>query len=234
MRDHRLVQSALFLVFVAVTLIYAVLLEVRGESVRADVVTIARHYGLVPVDLTGAISQSTWLQISSGDDMQEIGEGNTAVVIPSRTKSDTGAIIDTTDEFVRDVIWSTTSWIALSGADLYYGSLDVFKTLGIRYEYIFKDSLYDIFYVYIGKDKTYDLKELITSLWGKSVEIYARNDIVNNLYFWDRVTFMTLPGTPPTVTNLFVRIGSDLRLIQDTSGDYKKHKRHIRQVFTGT
>jgi len=52
MRDHRLVQSALFLVFVAVTLIYAVLLEVRGESVRADVVTIARHYGLVPVGIT--------------------------------------------------------------------------------------------------------------------------------------------------------------------------------------
>jgi hypothetical protein len=165
---------------------------------------------------------------------QEVGEGTGTIPPKPLSKSDPDALIDTSDEFIRDVIWSSSSGsTTLTGAELYYGSLDVFKTLGLRYEYILKDSIYDIFYVYLGKNKTYDLKELIEWLGGKTVEIYARNDIVNNLYFWDRVTFMTLPGAPATITNVFVRMGSDRWMIQDTSGEYKKHKRHIRKVFTG-
>jgi hypothetical protein len=44
---------------------------------------------------------------------------------------------------------------------------------------------------------------------------------------------MELPQAPKTITQLFVRMGSDLWMIQDVSGEYKKHKRHIRTVFMG-
>jgi hypothetical protein len=47
MKDQRLVQSALFLFFVAATLIYAIFLEVKRDVVRHDMMIIAQHYGLV-------------------------------------------------------------------------------------------------------------------------------------------------------------------------------------------
>ncbi|MEI7477201.1 MAG: hypothetical protein WCJ81_01305 [bacterium] len=52
----------------------------------------------------------------------------------------------------------------LSGTDLYYGSLDSLKILGIRYQYILKDSTYDIFYAYIGKNVAYTIPDLVGSL----------------------------------------------------------------------
>jgi hypothetical protein len=82
----------------------------------------------------------------------------------STTKSDTGALVDSEDSFLNDVLSANSSGKMLSGATLYYGSLDVLKTLGIRYEYILKDSLYDIFYVYVGKNPSYELKPLIESI----------------------------------------------------------------------
>jgi hypothetical protein len=94
----------------------------------------------------------------------------------------------------------------LSGTQLYYGSLDLLKNLGIRYEYILKDGKYDIFYAYIGKNTSYSIPALVNALGGKTVEIYAKNDIVNNLYFGDRVTFITLPSSPDSITSLFVRM----------------------------
>ena len=226
MKDHRLVQSALFLVFVAATLIYAVFVEIKHEVVRDDLIKIAQHYGLtsVPVPI---VSTGITTALSGDQFTQEVGGEQPT------TKSDTGVLVDSEDSFLQDVLLANGSGKMLSWASLYYGSLDVLKTLGIRYEYILKDSIYDIFYVYIGKNPSYELKPLIESIWWKTVEIYAKNDIVNNLYFWDRVTFMELPQTPKTITQLFVRMGSDLWMIQDVSGEYKKHKRHIRTVFTG-
>jgi hypothetical protein len=49
MKDHRLVQSALFLVFVAATLIYAVFVEIKRDVIREDLIKIAQHYGLTSV-----------------------------------------------------------------------------------------------------------------------------------------------------------------------------------------
>lgn len=219
MKDHRLVRIALFLLFVAISLVYAVFVQVRGDQVRQDIAKIVTSAWILTwtVDWTGevlswAVSSWTW----TIDDIDLLDDTRT---------------LDAQDSFLDEVLWTWTSQI-LSGTKLYYGSLDIFKTLGIRYEYILKDNIYDIFYVYIGKWKTYDLQDLARSLGWKTVEIYAKNDIINNLYFGDRVTFIELPQAPQTITSLFVRMGDDLWFIQDVTWEYKKHKRHIRNVFT--
>ncbi len=220
MKDHRLVRIALFLFLVAVSLIYAVFVQVREDEIRKDVMTIVQSAGLfsgatmAPEVTAGSVE--TWEQILSGDEVDPI---------------DTGFLLDDQDSFLNEVLWTWVTTI-LSGTELYYGSLDIFKTLGIRYEYILKDSLYDIFYVYIGKNTSYNLQDIAKELGWKTVEIYAKNDIINNLYFWDRVTFLELPQASTTITSYFVRMGSDLWFIQDVTGEYKKHKRHIRSVFT--
>ena len=143
---------------------------------------------------------------------------------------DENLTIDDEWSFFDEILGTGKSQI-LSGTELYYWSLDIFKSLGIRYEYILKDATYDIFYAYIGSGKTYNITDLVKWIWWKTVEIYARNDIINNLYFWDRVTFVELPWVSPTITSLFVRIWKDLWFIQDISWQYKKHKKHIRSIF---
>jgi hypothetical protein len=128
MKDTRLVQSALFLVFVAATFVYAVLIEARPESVRGDVVTIANHFGLS--DMSGSAALTGQLVSTGEAALQEVGEGTGVIPPKPSTKSDPNAVIDTSDAFIRDVIESTSSGtVTLTGAELYYGSLDVFKTL---------------------------------------------------------------------------------------------------------
>jgi hypothetical protein len=42
MKDHRLVRIALFLFLVAVSLVYAVFVQVREDEIRKDVMTIVQ------------------------------------------------------------------------------------------------------------------------------------------------------------------------------------------------
>lgn len=217
MKDNRLVRIALFLFFVATSLVYAVFVQIRSDDVRKDLMTIIQKYWLVeaPVNtwnvLTGDINTWEIIQDISGEDLT----------------------IDDQWSFFDEILGTWKTQI-LSGTELYYWSLDIFKSLGIRYEHILKDTTYDIFYAYIGSWKTYNITDLVKWIWWKTVEIYAKNDIINNLYFWDRVTFVELPGVAPTITSLFVRIWSDLWFIQDISWQYKTHKRHIRSIFIPT
>ena len=147
---------------------------------------------------------------------------------------DPSIVSETPDSFITDVLSATiTGQRILSWTALYYGSLDILKTLWIRYEYILKDKSYNIYYVYVGKKGTdYAIPDIIKAVWWESIEIYAKNAIINNLYFGDRVTFATLPNQLSTQTNVFVNMGEDLWLIQDLTGQYKQNKRHIRYLFT--
>lgn len=221
MKDHRVVRIALFLFFVAISLVYAVFVQVRGDDIHQNLLTIVQKYGLV--------STTTWTVVDSGSllswDQLASWEDTTGGFI------DNSQTLDTSSSFLDDVLGTGKSQI-LSWTDLYYGSLDIIKTLGLRYEYILKDNTYDIFYAYIGSGKTYNVTDLVKWIGWKTVDIYAKNDIINNLYFWDRVTFVELPQSSPTNTSFFVRMGDQLWFVQDISGDYKKHKRHIRTVFT--
>jgi hypothetical protein len=44
MKDHRLVRIALFLFFVATSLVYAVFVQIRSDDIRKDVITIVQKY----------------------------------------------------------------------------------------------------------------------------------------------------------------------------------------------
>ncbi len=214
MQDSRLIRIALFLFFVAVSLVYAVFVEVRGDAIRENLTVIMQKYGVTTQSTTWDVIQ-TWDVSNTWQDMIE----------------GTWEVVDENDSFLDDILGTWEQRI-LTWTELYYGTIDVFRSLWIRYEYVLKDSTYDIFYVYVGTGKTYDIPDLVRWIWWKTIEIYARNDIINNLYFWDRVTFVELPWVSPTITSLFVRMGADLWFIQDVTWEYKTHKRHIRKVFT--
>lgn len=217
MKDHRLVHAAIFLIIVALSLIYALFFDAKADTVRKDIVTILHNRWID--DMSGAVA--------TPNDAIASGDVNTGL---QDTTTSTTMIVTGEDSFLQEVLWTNTGSV-LSGTTIYYGALDILKTLGVRYEYILKDKQYDIFYAYIGKNVSYSINDLVRAVGWKTVEIYARNDIINNLYFGDRVTFVELPQQIPTITNVFVRIGADLRMIQDITWQYKQHKRHIRDVF---
>lgn len=220
MKDHRLVRIALFLFIVAISLVYAVFVQVRGDEIRTNIVQLVQRYWLIPQSTTWAVDV-----ISTSWDIL------TWVVNTWDNELDNDMTIDDDTSFLDEVLWTGVTQI-LSGTELYYWGIDTLKTLWVRYEYILKDETYDILYAYMWADKTYNITSLVKSVWWKTIEIYARNDIINNLYFGDRVTFVEMPQQPATVTSLFVRLWNELWFIQDLSGQYKKHKKHIRSVFT--
>lgn len=44
MKDNRLVRIALFLFFVATSLVYAVFVQIRSDDVRKDLMTLIQKY----------------------------------------------------------------------------------------------------------------------------------------------------------------------------------------------
>ncbi len=228
MKETRLVRIALFLILVAFSLIYALFFMVQSDRVKKDFHSIFLHRWVVDSGnvaelsaLTGQIASWNITNLASGSDNQS-GLGDPSIVS------------ETPDSFITDVLSATnTDQTILSWTALYYGSLDILKTLWIRYEYILKDKNYNIYYVYVGKKWTeYKIPEMVKDVWWTTIEIYAKNAIIDNLYFGDRVTFATLPSQLSIQTNVFVRIGDDLWLIQDLTGEYKQNKKHIRYIFT--
>ena len=75
--------------------------------------------------------------------------------------------------------------------------------------------------------------EIAKEFGGNTIEIYKQKDIINNLYFGQRVTFVELPQYKDVKVNVFIQYGSDLWMIQDSASQYKAHKKHIRTLFTG-
>lgn len=228
MKDTRLVRIALFLILVAFSLIYALFFMVQWDAVKKDFQSIFLHWWVVNSSDVQSASQF------SGEVVASIGSGGEWEIANQSNSNDSSLVTETPDSFMAEVLSTeTTGEKILSWTTLYYGSLDILKTLWIRYEYILKDKNYNIYYVYVGqKWADYSLPEIIKAVWGESIEIYAKNAIINNLYFGDRVTFATLPNQLSTQTNLFVRIGEDLWFIQDLTGEYKQNKKHIRYIFT--
>lgn len=234
MRDHRLVHAAVFLIFVALSLVYALFVHQKEDAVRDDILVIMKGRWIIPwseqwelyAEESGNLS---WTHLQASGDHQLL-EGGALSGSHSDQKTDDLALTGE-DSFLTEILQTTTGNF-LSGTNLYYGSLDVLKKIGVRYEYILKDTTYDIYYAYIGKNVSYSISSLTQAIWWKTIEIYAKNDIINNLYFWERVTFVELPDQLPTRITLFVRVGNKLWMIQDDTGEYKKHKRHIRRLFT--
>jgi hypothetical protein len=67
MKDHRLVRIAIFLFFVAISLVYAVFVQVSGESLRSDLVRLVQKYNLstsTPMQPIGSGSVDTGSMLS--------------------------------------------------------------------------------------------------------------------------------------------------------------------------
>ncbi len=231
-KDKQLVRITVFVLLVGIVLVYAVFFNIQGKDLYAQASRVLQ---------LAATEKSE----DRGDDEQKERSDNELATV-------TGLVDTEDDETPRDdatgntVVFSGLSELfgddvgyldgeirMLSGTTLFDGSIDVLRTLGINYEYILKDNEYNIYYVYIGRDKTYNLREIAREFGWKTIEVYAEKDIINNLYFGDRVTFVELPQYENVKVNVFIQMGNDLRMIQDDASQYRAHKRHIRKLFTG-
>lgn len=228
MKETRLVRIALFLILVAFSLIYALFFMVQWEHLRKDFQSIFVYRWFIESGNIQKTPLSTGLLLSWNVVDQNTSDATTSL------STESSIVSETPDSFITDVLSATNSGQRiLSWTALYYGSLDILKTLWIRYEHILKDKNYNIYYVYIGKKwSTYNIPEIVKAIWWTTIEIYAKNAIIDNLYFGDRVTFATLPSQLSIQTNVFVRIDDELWLIQDLTGEYKQNKKHIRYIFT--
>lgn len=227
MKETRLVRIALFLLLAAVALVYALYFMVRGEHIKKDMQTMLQYMTGTTGEVQQVLSWNnnlTWSVITSWE-----------VDLIQKDDPEDTPTTETPDSFLSQVLGTNTaSWGVLSGTELYYGSLELLRTMWLHYEYILKDKEYPIYYAYLGKKWwEYNISQIAKEVWAETVEIYAKNDIINNLYFGDRVSIVTLPNQLKNQTNVFVRMGTDLWLIQDLTGEYRQNKRHIRFIFTG-
>lgn len=227
MNDKQLVRITMFVLLVGIVLVYAVFFNTQGESLAAQA-TVAIHQLFSSDGETGAAHTL----IATGKAMTGVAE-----TIEQKPEENTGTtvVFSGLNQLFGDdsTEYMSTGVQILSGTDLFQGSMDILKTIGMNYEYILKDQKYAIYYVYIGRDKSYNFSDIAREFGGKAIEIYAQKDIINNLYFGDRVTFMELPQYKDVKVNVFIQYGKDLWMIQDNASQYRDHKKHIRQLFTG-
>lgn len=221
--EKQLVRITVFVLLVGIVLVYAVFFNLKGDHLKTGTIQAVQHF------------------LSPSSD-----EGNTAgtlsgSVATSQSGQTTDETTGSTISFsgLEELFGSQSEYMGtgrhmLSGTSLYQGRIDVLQTLGINHEYILKDGTYpNLFYAYIGRDTSYNLRQIAQEFGGNTIEIISQKDIINNLYFGDRVTFVQLPQYKDVKVNVFIQIGRDLRMIQDSASQYKAHKKYIRTLFTG-
>lgn len=218
-RDKQLVRITVFVLLVGIVLVYAVFFNVHGDTLISDA-SGAIH------NLTSGEENSTSLSGSAQT-------GTAQVQMEEETTGTTMGFSGLEALFGSDQEYLGTGIKILSGSTIFQGSIDILRTIGVDYEYVLKDGKYNIYYVYIGRDKTYNLPSIAAEFGWKTVEIKSQKDIVNNLYFGDRVTFVELPQYKDVKVNVFIQYGRDLWMIQDDASQYRAHKKYIRQLFTG-
>lgn len=233
--DKQLVRITMFVLLVGIVLVYAVFFNTKWDAIAQGAKAALQ-----------ALSSNESLQKWLGDEEANTlfsGE-NTAV---TGTTSPTGGNATIPENTGTVVVFSGldklfgdetdylgTGVTILSGTTLFQGNIDVLRTLGVNYQYALKDDTYtNLYYVYIGSEKNYDFKDIAQEFGWKTIEVYSQKDIINNLYFGDRVTFIELPQYKDVKVNVFIQLGTDLWMIQDDASQYKAHKKYIRKLFTG-
>lgn len=149
----------------------------------------------------------------------------------------TGATAETESEDVaEEVVSEKPEKIILSGTQEYFWSVDAADVLWLDYTYALSD--WEIIYAYLGTGD-YDLKPIARNLGWNVVEIVAEIDILKNGLFWEKITFVNIPGVTYTTIpveerqKVFVVVwfGDDRRLVQVDFASYHRLKPTIKQRF---
>lgn len=117
------------------------------------------------------------------------------------------------------------------GLKNYIGQLDSLITLKANYKYILKD-WNNSYFVNLASPKSTILSSL-HQLWWKSVEIKNKNSILDNMLFWDEVTFLNMQNYKWKLVLMLIKFNDtgDLWLIQIDYDKYYKLKPYLQELF---
>ena len=156
-KDKQLVRITMFVLLVSIVLVYAVFFNIQGDKLYAEATNTLQK----------------WMENSEEEQQNDTTtETETTGEVSAFTGSEDGVsknngITGSALVFsgLSELFGDDTSYLEgevkmLSGTSLFQGSIDILKTLGINYEYVLKDGIYNIFYVYIGSNKNYNLRQI--------------------------------------------------------------------------
>ncbi len=206
-----LVVVTFFLALILVYIVYFRVQSAKNDSEQWDIHSIVTESGS---------------QFASSD----FGTGQNMNII-------TGDSLITTDLSSHEI---KIRELASVGIRPWYSSLSLADQLGIKILYAFTDE-YDIQYGYLGTGSALnDLASTVRRLWWNVLAIETRNDILENLLRWDRISFVNIPGTTfvqqwtvqqKLLVAMIVQMGEDRWFIQSPIDQYYAHKAEMKSYF---
>lgn len=209
--------------FLALTLVYIVYFRIKSEKNESEQST-------VNTTVTQSGSQFASSNFGSGIDY------TTGVIT-------TWAIVSGDDSFVAadlSPLELKIRSLADVGVKPLYSSISLADQLWLKIIHAFTDQ-YGVQYGYIGTGSSLnDLAPTVRRLWWNVLAIETRNDIMNNLLRWDRVSFVNIPGTTfvqqwsvqqRLLVAMIVQMGEDRWFIQSPIDQYYAHKSNMKSYF---
>lgn len=100
------------------------------------------------------------------------------------------------------------------------------------YEYILTD-IYGTYFVYLWNRNTENILNKVIQMWWDYVEIRDKKNIMQNMLFWDIVTFINLDHYQNSKVNILVKFveSNELWLVQVDYSKYYELKPHFVELF---
>ncbi|MCX6823375.1 MAG: hypothetical protein NTX91_05320 [candidate division SR1 bacterium] len=221
-KEQKIIQLFMAVLFLAIVLVYLLLFQVKGKSLKA---------------VNNTSGSAIQISVMSGDQEQTltaVDQERQALAADTGTQQ-TGTSIPTTkiDVLTETPKTATTTGgniVILSGTNVFYGTIEAVEKLGIKYQYALVDNK-NIYYVNLG-NPVYDFASIARKLGGNLYELKTEQELAQNKLFGTKVTYINLPEYKEKRVLMLLYIKDQVRLIQMDYSLYHKTKAYLKSLFT--
>jgi len=221
-REKKLIRLSLIILFLSLFMVYLLLYQFKGKSMRQSLAYQNQTSGGVIVTVNSweetTIVEPDFIQAENDTGYDDMVESLQTVTTPKTTSW----------TFTQTV--TSLSWIhMLSWTKLFYGKIDAIEKLGIKYQYALIDGSWT-FLINLGM-QNYDFDGITRALGWNIYKITTEQELVKNKLFGTKVLYINLPEYKDKLVLMLEYIGKEVRLIQIDYKLYHTSKWYLKSLF---
>jgi len=234
--EKTLIRNAMIILCVALTIVYVALYQIKWDELKEIANASPSTWQTQELQITESRPNTSIAGILEPEQQSTVTQDEqftwTTIGNPDR--------LETQDTWNTVDIWSQntiTSWSddlpsdmrILSGTSLYFGPISAVDELNIPYTYALQDSR-GVFYLNLG-NQDIDIAGIARVFDGNIYVMNTAQEIINNLLFGDKVTFINIPKYKDSLVLFMVELWDQRRLIHINYAIYHESKRYLQSLF---
>lgn len=242
--EKTLIRNAMIILCVALIIVYVALYQIKGDDLKERINTPERTWATQELQITESVSNTSIAGMLEPEPETEQTQNQTPTNPQEQFAWTTIGNPDreeqTQDTWNTVDIWSQNTIISwsddlpsnmriLSGTSLYFGPIAAIDELNIPYTYALQDSR-GVFYLNLG-NQDIDIAGIARVFDGNIYVMNTAQEIINNVLFGDKVTFINIPKHRESLVLFIVELWDQRRLIHINYAIYHESKRYLQSLF---